>query len=227
MNWFDILKLEKYTLKDFSFLRQFVSSRLRRQLGYDVANAVAQFLFFDIPISTKARIAARRMAAKESLENSKLLNNISIAGGKIIEKPYKKLIPYGLNEVDVVNTFATSLDSSNPNAVVVVFIVRLSSQTVGNKSGEWDIDFMLHVKNNLFRTKVTLNKEFVVGAYEGFDDLSLVFDLIEEVSNFYKSMDVYFRMKVRVEGNIVKPFEGIPIKDEYKDLIRDTVEGRR
>lgn len=96
MNWHDILKLKKYGEKDIKLLFEHKISS-QKSTG-NLIPALFNLIYFNIPLSGKARIELRRLASTTTnVELSVFLSNFSTAGGKIIETD--RILPFDRKEM--------------------------------------------------------------------------------------------------------------------------------
>ena len=105
MSWENILKLKKYSIQE---VKDVFLNRETIQYGFkgDPPTLIEQHLFYYIyfhkPLPSKVRIECKRFAAKaEDVGTSTFLNNLSVAGEKIIANA--KGLPFSQDEVSTNN----------------------------------------------------------------------------------------------------------------------------
>tara|TARA_Y100000004_G_C8919396_1_gene414688 strand:- start:111 stop:758 length:648 start_codon:yes stop_codon:yes gene_type:complete len=105
MSWENILKLKKYNIqqvKDVFLNRETISYGFKGDPPTLIEHHLFDYIYFNKPLSTKVRMECKRFAAKaEDMDASTFLNNLSIAGGKIITND--KGLPFSLDEVSINN----------------------------------------------------------------------------------------------------------------------------
>lgn len=101
MNWEDILKSKKYTLqevKDLFLNRQTIAYGFKSDTPTLIEQYLFYLLYFGKPLSSKIRIECKRFASKANdISTATFLNDLSIAGGKIIQSD--RLLPFSDDEV--------------------------------------------------------------------------------------------------------------------------------
>ena len=101
MNWQDILKLKKYTLlevKDLFLNRETIDYKFKNVSPTLIEQYLFYLIYFDKPLPTKIRMECKKFASKANDTNTAtFLNNLSIAGGKIIQSD--RVLPFSDDEV--------------------------------------------------------------------------------------------------------------------------------
>jgi len=99
MNWHDILKLKKYSEKDIKY------NLLKRLESINTSTApivvpLFNLMYFNKPLTGSERMKIKRLASHTTEANvSTILNNISTAGGKIIESD--RILPFSKQEMKI------------------------------------------------------------------------------------------------------------------------------
>ena len=103
MSWENILKLKKYSIqevKDVFLNRETIDYGFKDAQPTLIEQYLFYYIYFNEPLPSKVRIECKRFAAKaNNPDTATFLNNLSIAGGKIIANA--KSLPFSKDEVIV------------------------------------------------------------------------------------------------------------------------------
>ena len=103
MSWEDILKLKKYSIqqvKDVFLNRETIDYGFKDVQPTLIEQYLFYYIYFHEPLPTKVRIECMQFASKaDNSDTATFLNNLSIAGGKIIANA--KSLPFSKDEVIV------------------------------------------------------------------------------------------------------------------------------
>ena len=228
MTWFDVIKIVSYDLKQVKKL--FLNPKIVFNLGdnTDVIIGLFKLIYFDEPLTVKTRMQMKRNATKPlaKIETSKFLNNLSIAGGKIINIP-EKMLPLERHLVSL-----TSLSIYNVNDmytkkdIELIILINDKKQCL----------FELRINDSLFRFKLSQRQI-------GYISQNLMYSIIDDILDFYRNMgDINFTFQDSLTGKKAYSFReaggfnlkhadivvlGIPSKSEYMGKIHDKFTSRK